>query len=313
MNFIESIRFVFINRHGDLRSGFRLAGFVFLTGACEVLLARPAELVAHWTNGWDYIGQILALVSAGIGTFVMMRFVNRKPFSAVGLGLHPAMFREFGIGVLIGFLLMTGIFLLEYYSGFIGLTWRGLSIWGILWTLLGAVFLFALVAVSEEFLFRGYLFQTFIQAVTLLPALLVTAALFGVGHWRNPNATILAVVNIALAGVMFSIAYVKTRSLWLPIGLHFSWNFSQTTVYSFPTSGMEFADRKLFSLAQGGPDWLTGGAFGPEGGLLATLAILIGTGVILKSKILAEPEGIITLDSIEDLLKPTNGDGKEDA
>jgi hypothetical protein len=92
--------------------------------------------------------------------------------------------------------------------------------------------------------------------------------------------------------------------------LHFAWNFTQTTIYAFPTSGLAFEDRKLWVLEQTGPDWITGGAFGPEGGLLATLALLLGTWYVLKSRHLVVQEGIITLDSLEDILPPVqDGEG----
>ena len=95
----------------------------------------------------------------------------------------------------------------------------------------------------------------------------------------------------------------STRSLWLPFGLHWGWNFSLTTLFSLPTSGMGFPDRQLFMLEQSGPGWLTGGAFGPEGGALATVALVACPWHILKSKLYAAPEGIITLDSLEDLVR----------
>ena len=69
------------------------------------------------------------------------------------------------------------------------------------------------------------------------------SALFGLAHIRNPHATILSTANVLLAGVWLSFAYLKTRSLWLPFGLHLSWNFAQTTVYAFPTSSFAFAER----------------------------------------------------------------------
>jgi membrane protease YdiL (CAAX protease family) len=97
---------------------------------------------------------------------------------------------------------------------------------------------------------------------------------------------------------------MKTRSLWLPFGLHVSWNYSQTVIYSFPTSGIDFAGFQLGETVQTGPEWITGGAFGPEGGALATLMLILSTWYILKSKSLSVPEGIITLDSIEDIIPP---------
>jgi membrane protease YdiL (CAAX protease family) len=109
-------------------------------------------------------------------------------------------------------------------------------------------------------------------------------------------------VNIGCAGVLFSVAYMKTRSLWLPFGIHFAWNFSQTTIYGFPTSGLDPTLHSLIRLTQSGPAWIVGGGFGPEGGVLATLALILGAWYVLKAPYLRAPEGIVTLDSIEDLI-----------
>jgi hypothetical protein len=104
---------------------------------------------------------------------------------------------------------------------------------------------------------------------------------------------------------------MKTRSLWLPSALHVAWNFAQTGVYGFPTSGYAFADRTLLLVGQTGPGWLTGGGFGPEGGILGTVALLAGNWYVLKSRLLTAPEGIITLDSLEDILPMPSGEEKQ--
>jgi len=255
----------------------------------------------------EYFGSAGVLVAILLSTYVMTRFINHKPFSAVGLGLRPEMVRELGMGCLLGFLMMAGIFLVERALGYVQIESSGISfVEGFRIVGMGML-LFALGAMVEEALFRGYVFQTMIQGMTFLPALVIMSAVFAVMHGANPNIGLLAFVNIGLAAVWLSFAYFKTRSLWLPFGLHFSWNFSQTTIFSFPTSGIQFKENKLFALTQSGPDWLTGGVFGPEGGVLATLALFLCTWYILKSRFLVAPEGIITLDSVEDLLEPQSG------
>jgi hypothetical protein len=118
----------------------------------------------------------------------------------------------------------------------------------------------------------------------------------------NPEIGMLSYVNIGLVSITLSLAYYKTRGLWLPIGMHFAWNFTQTTIFGYPTSGLPPTGLSVFDLTQSGPAWITGGAFGPEGGILATLAVIAGTWYILKSSRIRAEEGIITLDSLEDVL-----------
>jgi hypothetical protein len=97
--------------------------------------------------------------------------------------------------------------------------------------------------------------------------------LFGLAHLQNPAATPLSTANTVLVGVLLALCYLKTRGLWLPFGLHFGWNFWLGYVFSLPVSGIELSQR-LFTVRLGEPVWLSGGAYGPEGSLLTTVAIL---------------------------------------
>jgi uncharacterized protein len=281
--------------------------FLFIAGVLATAMAFPLSRLA---SGSEAVSALAYLCATAAATFIMLKFINRKPFGAIGLTIHSTVFREFGTGVLLGVLMMGGIFLVELALGYVSVSGRGLTRWEMLGVFFSALAVFSIAAAFEELLFRGYLFQTLIQGVTLLPALLLMAGLFAVAHARNPDATVFGVINVGLAGVWFSVAYVKTRGLWLPIGLHISWNFCQTTLFGFPTSGLAFVDRRLVDAVQSGPVWVTGGTFGPEGGALATVAILVCTTYVLKAGHLQAPPGITTLDSIEDLIVPRNGSGE---
>lgn len=250
------------------------------------------------------VGSLILLVALLVSTFLVTKYVNKKPLTAIGLSFHSSTFREVGMGCLLGFLMMSGIFVLELAMGYVQVEWIEMSIMNVVWTFLLSAVFFGIAAMGEEILFRGYLFQTLLQGITFLPATVVMAVLFAVVHAMNPNVGTFALINVGLAAVWLTFSYMKTRSLWLPFGLHFAWNFAQTTLYGFPTSGGSFVDKRLVMLTQLGPEWVTGGDFGPEGGALATLALLLCTWYLLKAKWIATPEGIITLDSVEDLVAP---------
>ncbi len=282
--------------------------FLFIAGILAAALTFP---LSRLTSGSEFVTSLVLLCSTAAATYVMLRFINRKPFGAIGLILHSNVFREFGTGIFLGVLMIGGIFLVELALGYVSVAGRGLTRWEMLGVFFGSLGVCVLAVAFEELLFRGYLFQTLIQGVTLLPAVLIMAGLFAFAHARNPDAGAFGIINVGLAGVWLSVAYVKTRGLWLPIGLHLSWNFAQTTLFGFPTSGLDFAERRLVDAVQSGPPWVTGGAFGPEGGALATFAILACTTYVLKSKYLEAPEGILTLDSLEDLIVPRSGSGEK--
>jgi membrane protease YdiL (CAAX protease family) len=298
---------IFLTRHSELRVGWRLILFAAVVSLGMLLLFLLLRLIGLETGQAEQLALLISTLAASGG---MTRFVNKKPLRAIGLDRRRGSAREFALGTLLGFGLMAGIFVVELMLGYAAVAPRSASAMEGARVILAGAIGFGGGALTEELLFRGYAFQTLMQGVTFLPAMICFSVLFAVAHLSNPHVTSYALVNILLAGIWLSFAYLKTRTLWLPLGLHFSWNFSQTVLFSFPTSGGDASETSLFSLTQSGPGWITGGDFGPEGGVLATLALLIGTYCILKSPVFKRREGIVTLDSIEDLLPGGNGGGQ---
>ncbi len=145
--------------------------------------------------------------------------------------------------------------------------------------LLVAVAAAAMASVGEELLFRGVMFRIVEQAGGTLAALLVSALLFGLAHLATPGVTLATAMAIAIeAGLMLGLAYVVTRNLWLPIGIHFAWNFTQSGIFGITSSGQ--STHGLLDVRFTGPDWLTGGTFGPEASVIA-IAICIPVTIAL--------------------------------
>ena len=125
-------------------------------------------------------------------------------------------------------------------------------------------------AAIEEILFRGVIFRLIEESLGTWIALAISAALFGLGHLLSPHSTLLAVLAIVFeAGIMLAAAYLLTRRLWLAIGIHAAWNFTQSGIFSVPTSGIPM--HGLFVGTLSGPEWLTGGAFGVEASVVAVV------------------------------------------
>jgi hypothetical protein len=139
------------------------------------------------------------------------------------------------------------------------------------------LFLLLMVAAAdEELVFRGYPFQRLVEVAGPVAAVVVASALFGAAHLRNPFQSWISTLNTALVGVMLAICYLRTRALWLPLGIHFAWNFVQGYVLGLPVSGVAFP-RAIFQTKISGPSWLSGGAYGPEGSILCLSVIAAGT------------------------------------
>ena len=143
--------------------------------------------------------------------------------------------------------------------------------------------LFAVAAANEEAVFRGYPFQRLVESITPVGAIAVTSALFGLAHLANPHRTWISTLNTALVGIPFAVAYLRTRCLWMPIGMHFIWNFLQGFFLGLPVSGLTVPASVLTARVRG-PIWLTGGEYGPEGGLLALGPILVVTAYLSFTK-----------------------------
>jgi len=132
-----------------------------------------------------------------------------------------------------------------------------------------------MAAITEEILFRGLLFRLSSKLVGTWGALIVTSGLFGLAHKANPGATLASSVAIALeAGVLLGAAYAATQRLWLPIGLHIGWNFTEGPLFGMTLSGNKMTEGVLRG-SLSGPGIMTGGAFGPEASIVAVMVCLV--------------------------------------
>jgi membrane protease YdiL (CAAX protease family) len=143
-----------------------------------------------------------------------------------------------------------------------------------------------MAAIGEELLFRGVMFRIVEQATGTLAALLVSALVFGLAHLASANSTIVTALAIAIeAGLLLGLAYVATRNLWFPIGIHFAWNFTQAGIFGITSSGP--SANGLVKLQFDGPEWLTGWVFGPEESLVAValcFAAAAGLAVVARRR-----------------------------
>jgi membrane protease YdiL (CAAX protease family) len=212
-------------------------------------------------------------VSVLIAYRLQGRFVERRPrreLAAGGIGELPA-------GAALGIALAALIVLILWLGGAYRIvTWRGLG--GLLAPTLMAIG----AGLSEELLIRGFVLGLVERWAGSLVALALTALLFGGLHFANSGAGIWPVVALMIGpGFALGAAYLATGRLWLPIGLHFGWNFGQSGLFGLLDSGTSFPS--LIDATVGGAYWLTGGAFGPEASLPGLAAWLL-LGVFLLNR-----------------------------
>ena len=154
-------------------------------------------------------------------------------------------------------------------------------------------------AFSEEAMFRGYALQTLSRAKLAWLGVLITFLLFGGAHLGNPNAAGLTFANTALAGLWLAVAYLRTRSLWLPLGIHWAWNWALGWFFGLPISGIQLVSNPLLQGQDNGPKWLTGGSYGIEGGVACTIALTLFTVFLWKTRWLSAPPELEQMTSEE--------------
>lgn len=267
-----------------LRAGWRIAIFVVILFACTLAIGMPVQFLLKAIPEWKIpaVQLFFIYVALTLATWITLRFVDRRPFSSIGIQFHSRWVKELFQGILVGGGMMTAIVVVFFAGGMLTIEFRDVGAQQIVLILLNSASLYIIVGYGEELLFRGYILQILAEGTNRTIAALTVSILFAFAHARNPNVSLFALVNIALAGIWLSVAYFKTKSLWLPIGLHISWNFFQGCVYSLPVSGTTSLQEQIGTATINGPEWLTGGTFGPEGGALATVVLIAATAAILK-------------------------------
>ncbi|MGI5864758.1 MAG: CPBP family intramembrane glutamic endopeptidase [Myxococcales bacterium] len=205
---------------------------------------------------------ILAVCGAYVG---YVRFVERR--SVVELG-RERLVVEFGAGLALGALLFVATVLSLWLLGACtietGEGWRSLRY---------AITISLCAGFFEELWMRGVLFRVIEKSLGSWIALAISALVFGFAHAGNPNASVQGMIAIALeAGILLAAAFICSRRLWLPIGLHAAWNFTQGGVFGAPVSGAPA--HGYFAAKFSGSELLTGGAFGPEASIVAVVVCL---------------------------------------
>ena len=202
----------------------------------------------------------------------LMAAIGKRRFFDFGLG-GSQRFGYFGIGVLCGVAALCVQLLALYLSGSASWSTGTSAAYPLLVSGLTMAALCLVVAITEEMLFRGYLLVELARAVSFWPAAVVLALLFGAFHWlKGGGENVYGGLQACAIGLAFAVSFRMTGSLWIAIGTHFGWNFSQSFIFGVPDSALVFSHH-LLQTSLHGPQWWTGGSVGPEGSPLALVLI----------------------------------------
>lgn len=265
------------NHHGKLRNGWWILIFIAVFLASQFAYRPVSHALQQLGAGAAWLAP-LPVIFLLLVTWICLR-LRRQRLAAVGLRLDARWLWQAGCGIAFGTVLMLAVSALIWLAGGVrfGLDpargWHAIT--------LGA-WLFVWAALLEELLFRGFLFQRLVDGAGATLALVVMAVLFAVAHWGNPGmhgaTETWATIDTILGGLTLGLAYLRTGSLALPFGIHFGWNWVQGSLLGFDVSGFHQAGWLLPHMLDK-PQWLTGGAFGPEASVFAvvidSLAVLL--------------------------------------
>jgi len=238
----------------------------------------PLHPEPRWWLAWTSLATVLGF---GLATWIVGRVLDHRPWEALGWRPRTGTPRALLLGIGVGAAMAATAVALAVAGGRAAVTARGewaRASWTAAALPLGAGFVLA--ALTEELMFRGYPLRRLADAIGAGPATAIVASGFALAHLGNPNATVFSTVNVGLAGVWLAAAFFSRGAMPLAWGAHFGWNATLALGFAAPVSGYAFPLPAL-EYRPGPHRWIDGGAFGPEGGIVATLVMLAGTAALV--------------------------------
>ena len=268
---------LFHNEHG-LRAGWRLLVYLLLVlgGGGVVMLALRLFLTPK--RGVPMAMILLSQEVVGFalvyGAALVMSRVERRSAGAYGLPMSEALGSKFWLGFLFGLLEVS--LLIGLIAAFGGYSFGSLALHGseiVQWGLFHLL-LFFFVGLFEEFLFRGYMQYTLADGIGFWPAAILLSVLFGGLHLGNPGEGLVGAAGVVVVAIFFCFTLKRTGNLWYAVGLHASFDWGETYLFSVPNSGTTMQGSLSHSVLHG-PTWLTGGTVGPEGSVFCFLTMAL--------------------------------------
>jgi membrane protease YdiL (CAAX protease family) len=291
-----SLPFLFINSAGRLRSGWRLSVFLLLAITISSTLTHLPQAFgisgAVMQNALNHFWVLfvfftIQLIIATLLGWACNWFLEELPPRALGWAFHDGWWRDLLFGASIGAASLTLAVVCAALGGGLRFSSAEIALAAFKMLTTSAAF-FLIAAAFEEVFFRGYPLQTLMRSWPFPLALAPFTGLFALGHLGNPNAApLFTFINTALAGIWLAVAYYRTRSLWFPLGVHWAWNWTQGPLFGLPVSGItSLNSAPVLRASDYGPAWLTGGAYGIEGGVACTIALILSTLFIWHTQLL---------------------------
>jgi uncharacterized protein len=281
---------------GALARILAFAGLLLLFGVGLGTLWTALPLPAG--EVWLLAGSIVTAAAALLAGAVLIRFADGRSPAALGIAVSRETAVHAGLGTGIGVAALLVAVAGMLVTGSLRFVAQPGSAAGWLGVVAAQAAGFMAAALAEEAVFRGYAFQVLARATGPVVAVALSSALFALAHSTNPEVGGFALLNIFLAGVLLALAYLRTLSLWFATALHMGWNWAMAALFDLPVSGIAQFDTPGYDAAIGGPEWWSGGAFGPEGGLVGTLGFGCAVLALLRLRRVRPDAAIIAAEPL---------------
>ncbi|MCC2617801.1 CPBP family intramembrane metalloprotease [Aestuariibacter halophilus] len=285
---------LFINSQQQLRNGWWIVVFIALLAASRLIYAPTRDLMVSSGLGELWI-EPLGFVFILAITWGCCRLRNER-LTNVGLSLSGRSVRLLHIGLLFGCAQIAVLVGTIWLAGGVQFS---LNPHSSVQALTSGFYVFLCAALMEELLFRGFVFQRLIDGLGNWPALIGMGVLFSMAHWTNPDfqgdTLVWASLDMGLGAILWGLAYIRTGSLALPIGMHLGWNWLLGSVFGMGVSGYQHTGVLLPTLMDS-PSWLTGGNFGPEASVAAVAVDAIAVGLLWRwkgSHVATHPQSVV--------------------
>jgi uncharacterized protein len=272
------MKFIFYNENEyRLRAGWRITLTTMLVISLLVIFSL---LIPGQT------GVMIALAFILIGVlWISARVIDKRPCEEFGFTINSAWFLDFFAGNVMAALAMSGIVFVLMVTSQIEFADTNITFfeWDFFSGLISALVLMTAVSIWEEAYFRSYLITNLREGflsrsgrkhTPVLAAVLVSSVIFGLAHATNPHSSWIALTNITIAGIVLAYPYIKTRSIAISVGMHLSWNYFQGVIFGLPVSGMKM-ENSITTATVTGSEFITGAEFGPEGGIIGFLGLIL--------------------------------------
>ena len=290
---------IFKNRYGELRSGWKIVLTIILMFALinvlSVLIGIILGIIA--TNGiltelsdiessslYFSVSIILQNIALILSSIIMWKSLDKKEAKLMGIINIKEGYKELGIGLFLGAMTITIVGIVLLLLGEVRLV-NSLSKSNISYELVIGLIAFIAVGFGEEIFGRAYCMSVLKQTRNKYIVLGISAAVFAAMHLGNNGINFLALINLFLVGILFGYMFMKSGNVWMPIGFHITWNYFQGYILGFQVSGNEV--NGIYQLQNSINSYINGGTFGPEGGIVVTLILIITffiVGVLYKNR-----------------------------